>query len=118
MKHPQLLDLKLLNQAAQVSGVQWGGATDDLNINVLSWDAGHQIESHINHEVDVLWIMVEGTLEVVVDNETMRLVEGQALTIPKGSERSMRAVSRVTYLSVHRRRNGLTIATKTDNQLF
>ena len=110
---PQLIDLKTLGENAPSFGPQWGAATDDLNLTLLTWQAGHEIAPHVNSEVDVVWIVVAGEVDAVVDGETFRLMESQALLIPKGSRRSMRAVSRASYLSVHRRRAGLTISAKT-----
>lgn len=89
-------------------GVRWGGASEDLNVTLLSWPAGEGVAPHVGNEVDVVLIAVAGAGEVIVDGEAFALSAGQALLIPKGRERAIRAVSeRFSYLSVHRRRAGL-----------
>lgn len=89
-------------------GVRWGGAMEDLNVTLLSWPRGEGVAPHVNSEVDVIVIAVEGAGEVVVDGETFALAAGQALLIPKGRERAIHSTSeRFSYLSAHRRRPGL-----------
>ena len=101
-----LCDVETLN--FQGSGLQWGEASEELNVNLLSWMCGKGIQSHVNVELDVCIIVIEGQGEATVDGETVELRPGTALTIPKGSERSIICQSeRLTYYSIHRRRPGL-----------
>ena len=103
-----LVDAPSLAGGADARGVRWGGASEDLNVTLLSWPAGDGVAPHVNNEVDVALIAVSGAGEIVVDGEPFTVAAGQALLIPKGRERAIRAVSeRFSYLSVHRRRPGL-----------
>jgi quercetin dioxygenase-like cupin family protein len=96
--------------AAAGTGPVWGLASDDLNATVLAWPAGHEVAEHVNAELDVLIVMLEGHGTVLVDDCEHALAAGHALLVPKGSTRSIRAgAGGVRYLSVHRRRGPLQI---------
>ena len=103
------VDLVTLSSGASQSGPQWSHESTDLDLTVLSWTAPQQIAPHVNDEVDVLLIGVQGVGEVTVNAETYLLAPGQALVIPKGVERSLRCTTgdRWSYVSIHRRRRGL-----------
>lgn len=90
------------------SGPQFGCATEDLNVTLLSWPRGFGVESHVNSEVDVALLVVGGEGEVLVDEEKFSLSFGQVLLIPKGSQRAIRSTSEsFSYFSIHRRRGAL-----------
>ena len=102
------IDLLALVAAAQGNGPQWSHESADLDLTLLSWQSGQEIAAHVNAEVDVVFFVVDGSGEVIVDGETHALTVGQALLIPKGSERAIRCTGeRFSYLSIHRRRTGL-----------
>jgi mannose-6-phosphate isomerase-like protein (cupin superfamily) len=102
------LDLLERLKSATFSGPQWGHECDDLDLTLLSWQAGQRIEAHVNEEVDVVWIGLEGTGVALVDGERHELRPGVLLLVPKGVARGVEAVSeRFSYLSVHKRRRGL-----------
>lgn len=97
-----------LQTAQPFSGPQLGHESEDLNLTLLSWKAGEGVAPHVNTEVDVVLIAVDGEGEVTVGAEVFALRAGQALLIPKGCERAIRcAGERFSYLSVHKRRRGL-----------
>jgi quercetin dioxygenase-like cupin family protein len=103
-----LLELPALSQGVGDSGPQWSHESTDLDLTLLRWRLGQQVIAHANDEVDVLLIGVSGAGEVIVNSDVYQLTSGQALLIPKGSERSMRCTAEHwSYLSVHRRRRGL-----------
>jgi mannose-6-phosphate isomerase-like protein (cupin superfamily) len=103
-----LVDLEALSSAAQGNGPQWGHASDDLNLTLLSWGAQGYIAPHVNNEVDVVLVGIEGSGRVLVNGTVHSLQPGRALLIPKGAERAIESVGeRFSYLSVHRRRAGL-----------
>ena len=93
------------------TGPLWGTASDDLNATLLVWPADHVVAEHVNPELDVLLVALEGDAVVTIDAEESRLAAGQALLVPKGAARAIRAgAAGVRYLSVHRRRGPLQIA--------
>jgi mannose-6-phosphate isomerase-like protein (cupin superfamily) len=74
--------------------VCWGGASDDLNVTLVSWPEGSAgVAPHVNHEVDVLLVAVEGAGEVIVDGQAFLVAAGQAVLIPKGRERTIQSTS-------------------------
>ena len=102
------VDLHEIGQRASHSGPQWGHESDDLDLTLLSWQRGQSIEAHVNREVDVVWVGVEGAGVVTIDGQAQQLRPGVAIIIPKGCERSVRSTAeRLVYLSLHRRRRGL-----------
>ena len=97
-----------LCQAAVHDGAQWSYAGPEFNLNLLVWSAGHGIEQHRNHELDVVLLGVVGFGEVTLNGMAHRLVSGGMLVVPRGATRSLRATSaRWGYLSVHQPRAGL-----------
>ena len=92
------------------TGPVWGIAAEDLNATLLAWPGGHVVAEHVNAELDVLVVVLEGSAAVTVGGREHTLRAGHALLVPKGEQRSIRAGSDgVRYLSVHRRRGPLQI---------
>lgn len=94
-----------------VGGPEWGTASEELNATILAWPAGTGPSEHVNAERDVAIVVVEGSLELVQDGERQTLVAGEAAIVPKGTHRKLTAgPDGVRYASVHRKREGLRIA--------
>ena len=102
----------LAHAAAQESnGPIWGTASEELNATLLSWRPGAGPQEHINHERDVLVVILAGSATVSTDGDERELAVGEAVIIEKGRRRRISAGrSGVRYLSVHRRRAPLRIA--------
>jgi mannose-6-phosphate isomerase-like protein (cupin superfamily) len=93
-------------------GPLWGMASTDLNATLLAWPAGHEVAEHVNGELDVLVVVLDGRGSATVDGETHDLAAGRALLIPRGTRRGITADEPgLRYLSVHRRRGPLQIQT-------
>jgi uncharacterized cupin superfamily protein len=93
------------------AGPLWGMASSDLNATLLAWPPGHRVAEHINAELDVLVIVLEGSGAATVDRREHALARGTALLIEKGSVRTIRAGTEgIRYLTVHRRRGPLQVA--------
>jgi quercetin dioxygenase-like cupin family protein len=91
-------------------GPVWGLASRDLNATLLAWSAGHTIAEHVNTEVDVLLVVIDGGGQMAVDGRQHTLTRGSAVLIEKGSARQIRAgADGIRYLSVHRRRGPLQL---------
>ena len=91
-------------------GPLWGIASSDLNATLLAWPAGHEVAEHVNGELDVLVVVLEGAGSVLVDGEPHDLAAGSAILIPRAARRRITAGDGgVRYLSVHRRRGPLQI---------
>ncbi len=89
-------------------GPVWTTQSEDLNVNLLVFGKGEGIEPHVNREVDVLVVGIEGEGELEIDGRVEPLAAGQLVVIPKGAQRSIRVTGeRLVYLTCHRRRAGL-----------
>jgi quercetin dioxygenase-like cupin family protein len=96
--------------SASGTGPVWGMASADLNATLLVWPPGHELEEHVNADLDVLLLGIEGSATVTVDDDGHELLPGRLLLVEKGSRRAISAgPGGVRYLSVHRRRGPLQI---------
>ncbi len=97
-----------------IGGVVWKLPHEgDLDGNLVRLAAGRSIEAHVNDEVDVLIVVRSGGGALVVDRVPHPLGEVTIALVPKGVERSITAgPSGMSYLSVHRHRDGLTVGVR------
>jgi mannose-6-phosphate isomerase-like protein (cupin superfamily) len=103
-----LVDLAALLGGADGPGPVWTHTSADLNINLLSFSDGQGVPEHVNNEVDVLLVVIQGQAEIIVDGARCQVAAGQACVILKGSRRAIRAVGGpLGYVSCHKRRAGL-----------
>jgi len=101
---PEVLDL--CAAIGENTGPQWGTATDDLNGTLLSWNQGQEIASHVNNEVDVIMVVIQGNGVLTLDKVVHEIHDGMAAVIPKGVERAVIAESTpFVYLNIHRKRS-------------
>ena len=92
-------------------GPVWGDATEDLNLTVLVWPPGEGPPEHVNDELDVVIVVVQGSGSVCLDGVHRDVRPGHAVVIPRGVTRSLSAgPDGLRYLSLHRRRGGLQIS--------
>ena len=97
---------------AVYGGPVWGTASEDLNATILEWPAGGGPPEHVNAERDVVLVVLEGTATVELDGEPGTVTAGEVVVLPKGARRRIAAGPEgVRYVTVHRRRGGLSIAT-------
>jgi mannose-6-phosphate isomerase-like protein (cupin superfamily) len=98
----------------QGDGPLWGTASDDLNVTLLAWAPGSATPEHVNGERDVLIVGLAGSGTVQLGDRAYAFGDGQVLIIEKGCPRRIEAGPRgLRYLSVHLRRPGLQIASRT-----
>jgi mannose-6-phosphate isomerase-like protein (cupin superfamily) len=91
-------------------GPAWGTATPDLNATVLVWRPGEGQPLHVNHERDVVLVVVDGSGTVTIDDEQRLVAAGMLVVVPRGTTRSIVAHDEgMRCVTVHRRRDGLTI---------
>jgi len=92
-------------------GPEWGTATDDLNATVLAWPAGAGPAAHVNNERDVVLVVLHGSAQLELDGVVQNVHAGDVAVLVKGSTRAVTAGPEgVRYVTVHRRRPGLSIA--------
>jgi quercetin dioxygenase-like cupin family protein len=91
-------------------GPVWGIASEDLNATLLAWPPGHLVAEHVNPELDVLLLVLDGAGEITVDARPHAVSRGSAILVEKGRARSVRAgPGGIRYVSVHRRRGPLQL---------
>lgn len=95
-------------------GVCWSATTEEMDVNLVAWSPSHGVAAHVNDAVDVLIVGVQGRGVVEVDEGPQRLTPGRILVVSRGARRSIRAESRLLYLTCHRHRPG----TFTAGELF
>jgi quercetin dioxygenase-like cupin family protein len=91
-------------------GPVWGAASTDLNATLLEWPAGAGPAEHVNHALDVLYVVLSGSATLTVDGEPQVLGAGEVAIVDKGARRALLAgPDGVRYLTAHVRRGGLEI---------
>lgn len=82
----------------------------DLDSNVIHLAAGKSIGEHAGADLGVLIHVVQGAGTLGTELGEVALEPGQILWLPRRSRRSFTAGEQgLTYLTVHRRREGLTL---------
>ena len=106
------VDLAGMASAEQGLGVVWTQeGSEDLNANLVRFEAGEGVGIHVNEEVDVVFVGVSGLGTVVVDGEKFVLGPGRMVFVPKGCLRATRsAAGEFAYLTVHRGRGPMRLA--------
>jgi quercetin dioxygenase-like cupin family protein len=107
--HSPVVDLL----APDGNGPLWGTETEDLNATLLAWPAKGGTSEHVNSERDVIIVVLAGSGTATIDGEPHEVRAGQTLMLEKGRNRSITAGhSGIRYLSVHLRREPLTITSR------
>jgi mannose-6-phosphate isomerase-like protein (cupin superfamily) len=92
-------------------GPEWGTTTADLNATLLAWLPGARTGEHVNADLDVILVVLDGTVTIELDGEARLARSGEVVVVEKGRRRRMTAgPAGVRYVTVHRRREGLDIA--------
>ena len=82
----------------------------DLDANLIRLASNGQIADHVNTEVDVLVVVWDGSGRLTIDDRVLTLAPGIVVLVPRDARRAIEAgPDGIRYLSIHRRRGGLTI---------
>jgi quercetin dioxygenase-like cupin family protein len=91
-------------------GPVWGAESDELNATLLEWPPGEGPGETVS-KLDVLYVVVAGSLSLTVDGEAQELAVGDARIVPKDLPRTpVAGPDGVRYLTAHRRRGLLRLA--------
>ncbi|HZR13458.1 MAG TPA: cupin domain-containing protein [Acidimicrobiia bacterium] len=91
-------------------GAVWSIETGDLDANLVRLGPGGAVSTHRNDEVDVLVVGIDGAGTLTVDDTDVTVARDVLACIPRGTTRAIRAHDDgLAYVTVHRRRAGLTI---------
>lgn len=110
---PQLLAVlreRLAAAGDEARGALWRLAEDgrELDANLVRLAPGAAVGEHRESVLDVLLVVMAG--DGRVEPEGVELTESAVLWLPRGARRAFTAGPRgLAYLTVHRRRPGLTI---------
>lgn len=86
----------------------WTQQSEDLSVNLISCTADQGVGSHVNTEVDVLVVGIDGDGSVEIDGHWHALRPGQVVVIAKGARRATQCnEGHFAYLTCHRRRSAL-----------
>lgn len=92
-------------------GVDWSLArSGDLNCNLVRLDPGHHLGDHVNHDLDVIIIVIAGSGTIKIDDTSSPLRPNVVADVPKGTSRRIEAgPDGLGYFTIHRRRTlGIT----------
>ncbi|WP_240654043.1 cupin domain-containing protein [Streptomyces sp. AcE210] len=95
------------------TGAVWklGGAARQLDANLVRLRPGTVVAEHVEPDLDVLLVVLEGDGSLRHAGEEEQLTPGALVFIARGERRSVAAGAEgLAYLTAHRRRPGLTIA--------
>ena len=105
----QIINLFDIDPESVSQGPVFSLESSDLDCNYLRFDKGEGVPLHINAQVDVAGVVLEGEGFLQVDGKQRLLTEGDFFYIPKGAARKLRSAGgRFSYLSFHTRRPCLT----------
>ena len=91
--------------AASHDGPIWSSSGEQLNVNLIRLSGGAGIEAHINAELDVTIVVVQGDGLVTIDRAERRVQAGDIVVIPRGVQRVIASAGGVfAYVTCHRRR--------------
>ena len=95
----------LLSLAASGDGVAWSANPEGVNVNLVVLGPGGAIAAHRNDAVDVLVVVLDGSLDVAVDDVSVTVAAGHATVLPRGATRTLTAgADGSRHLTVHRAR--------------
>ncbi|MET7616832.1 hypothetical protein [Streptomyces sp. NPDC005408] len=97
---------------ADRSGALWrlSGEGRQLDSNVIRMLPGTRVSGHVEPDLDVLLCVLGGSGRLEIDGGRRQLESGCVAWIPRGTRRGLLAhEDGLVYVTVHRRRPGLTI---------
>lgn len=86
-------------------GVRWSVAGEALDVNLVAWLPRHGVARHVNGAVDVLLVGLRGHGTLEIDAQSIPFGPGSVHLVPKRSRRSLRATTRLVYVTCHPRRS-------------
>jgi quercetin dioxygenase-like cupin family protein len=106
------IGLDLVTSPPGPGGVVWALSGErQLEVNLVGLGADGAIGEHLNATVDVVIVVLDGSLTVAVDGVRRVLTRHDLLLVPRGARRGLTAgASGVRYLTIHVARAGPTIS--------
>lgn len=83
----------------------------DLDSNIIQIAPSNSIEAHTGPDLDVLIHVLRGSGRLTTEVDSIAIAAGDLLWLPRRSQRQFTAgLEGLTYLTVHQRRQALTLA--------
>ena len=102
---PSVINLFDIDDGPVSQGPLFSLESADLDVNFLRFDKGEGVPLHINAQVDVAGVVLEGEGFLQVDGRQHVLAEGDFFYVPKGVARKLRSSGGpFAYLTFHARR--------------
>lgn len=108
---PIAIDLLTVDRRG-TDGAVWSLAHGgDLDAHLVHLGPGGAVGAHVNDDVDVLIVGIEGAGCVTIDSVQNELRTGIVVAVPRGTTRGIQAGdgTDIAYLTVHRARAGVRI---------
>ncbi|WSC93370.1 hypothetical protein OG909_14370 [Streptomyces sp. NBC_01754] len=105
----------LSGEGPSLAGARWRLVEPgrQLDANVIHLPPGQRVETHTEPDLDVLLLVVAGRGTLEGNDSVEQLTERGLLWLPHGSTRRITAgADGLSYLTVHRRRPGMTIRSR------
>ncbi|MEV0283619.1 hypothetical protein AB0H36_05795 [Kribbella sp. NPDC050820] len=113
-----LADLRALAEDSQIpSGARWALSEPgrQLDANLVHLPAGRRVDTHVEPDLDVVLVVVAGDGSMGTPEGSQPVATGSLVWLPHGSTRDLTAgAAGMSYLTVHRRRPGMQIRTRSD----
>ncbi|MFJ8471036.1 cupin domain-containing protein [Kitasatospora sp. NPDC094011] len=106
------LDSLLRQTPADRGGALWRLQEDgrQLDANIIRLPADAEVAAHVEPDLDVLLQVLDGSGRLETDGTGQPLSPGCTAWLPRGARRALAAGGDgLVYLTVHRRRPGLTV---------
>ena len=101
----RVINLFDIDDATAFQGPLFSLESADLDCNFVRFDKGEGVPLHINAQVDVAGVVLEGEGLLQVEGRQHLLAEGDFFYVPKGSARKLRSGGGpFAYLTIHPRR--------------
>lgn len=104
---------EILYDVRRYKGTVWTlEGSEDLNANLVRFPSGDGVGEHVNKQVDVVMVGIDGSGTVTVDGREHHLPAKSMVFVPKDARRSVKSESdEFAYLSIHRSRGPLRLDT-------
>ena len=102
---PKVVRLFDVDVESTFQGPVFSLESPDLDCNFLRFNSGEGVTLHINAQVDVAGVVMDGEGFLQVDGQQYLLTEADFFYVPKGAARKLRSAGGpFAYLSFHARR--------------
>ncbi|MCU0493664.1 MAG: cupin domain-containing protein [Chloroflexaceae bacterium] len=106
---PELIvDVAEALREASYDGPIWSANCEQMNVNLMRLSSGQGVAEHVNADLDVLLVVLEGVGTITLDGEERSFEAGQVFVLPRGTRRGIQCRNGpLVYITCHRQKGGL-----------